>query len=98
MRVPALALLAAGLVAATAALAQDQTPQWILPSGGLLNGSKAVIENKPCCEPSHGAAVVPNPDIAAMAKAPGIASRNGRTLSLEVAGNRTLRLTDCDEP
>jgi hypothetical protein len=98
MRALALALLTAGLVATTASLAQDQTQQWTLPSGGLLNGSKAVIEDKPCCEASHGAAVVPNPDIAAMAKAPGMASRNGRTLSLAVAGKRTLRLTDCDEP
>jgi hypothetical protein len=98
MRALPLALLTAGLAMATASQAQDQTQQWSLPSGGLLNGSKAVIEDKPCCEPSHGAAVVPNPDIAAMAKAPDMASRNGRTLSLKVAGNRTLRLTDCDEP
>ena len=92
------AALAAALFAATASFAQDQTQQWTLPSGGRLNGSKAAIEDKPCCGPSHDAATVPNSDIAAMAKAPGMASRNGRTLSLRVAGNRTLRLTDCDEP
>src|SRR5215467_700968 len=98
MRVLPLALLAAGLAMAAASQAQDQTQQWTLPADGLLNGSKAVIEDKPCCGPSHDAAAVPNSDIAAMAKAPGMASRNGRTLSLRVAGNRTLRLTDCDEP
>src|SRR5215510_7615391 len=93
-----LALVTACLVVSAATQAQDQTQQWTLPTGGLLNGSKAVIEDKPCCGPSHDAAAVLNSDIAAMAKAPGMASRNGRTLSLKVAGNRTLRFTDCDEP
>ena len=58
MRALRLALVASGLALAVTSQAQDQAQQWTLPSGGLLNGSKAVIENKPCCEPSHGAAVV----------------------------------------
>ena len=81
MRAPRWAL-AATCLAVTAAQAQDPTQQWTLPSGGLLNGSKAVIEDKPCCEASRGAAVVPNSDIAALDKAPGMASRNGRILTL----------------
>jgi hypothetical protein len=98
MRALRLALATAGLVLATASQAQDPTQQWTLPSGGLLNGSKAVIEDKPCCEASRGAAVVPNSDIAALDKAPGMVSRNGRILTLKLAGNRSLRFTDCDEP
>src|SRR5690349_17781199 len=98
MRALALALLAGGLAVATSSLAQDQTQQWTLPSGGVLNGSKAVIEAKPCCGPSHGAAAVHNSDIAAMAKAPGMASRDGRALTLKLADNRAITFTDCDEP
>lgn len=98
MRALPLALLMAGLVAATTSLAQDQTQQWTLPSGGLLNGSKAVIEAKPCCGPSHGAAAVRNSDIAALAKPPGMASRDGRALTLKLADNRAITFTDCDEP
>jgi hypothetical protein len=88
------ALAVASLVAATSSQAEE--PKWLLPSGDQLNGSKAVIENTPCCEGSRDAGVA-NSDQAVLAKMEGQASRAGRVLSLKLAGSRTLRLTDCDE-
>ena len=95
MRLPWSALLAVGLVAA-GAQAQDQTQEWKVPASGLLHGSKAVIDNQACCGPSRNDRVN-NPDRAARAKWSGAAARDGRTLMLKLAGNRTLRLTDCDD-
>jgi len=91
---------ALGLVAVTPSPAQTQDPnlQWALPASGLLNGSKVVIENGPCCEASRGAAAVRDSDAAFLATLPGMASRAGKTLTLKLAGNRSLTLTDCDEP
>ncbi|SEP39929.1 hypothetical protein SAMN02990966_05715 [Rhodospirillales bacterium URHD0017] len=86
---------AVGLVAATAQ-AQDPAKEWALPASGLLHGSKATIETQPCCGPSRNARVN-NPDSAALAKWSGAAARDGRTLLLKLAGNRTLKLTDCDD-
>ncbi len=67
--------------------------QWTLPSDGLLNGSKAVIESQPCCGASRG--TVHKSDAAVLAKVPGMAARDGRILRLKLDGNRTLSLTDC---
>jgi hypothetical protein len=86
---------AVGLVAATAQ-AQDPAREWTLPSAGVLYGSKAAIENKGCCGPSRNDRVE-NPDRAALAKWTGLAMRDGHTLMLKLAGNRTLELTDCDD-
>jgi hypothetical protein len=86
---------AVGLVAA-AAQAQDPGREWTLPSSGDLFGSKATIENQPCCGPNRNTRVH-SPDTAALAKWSGLASRDGRTLMLKLAGNRTLQLTDCDD-
>jgi hypothetical protein len=63
----------------------------------LLKGSKAEIENKTCCGPSGGA-TVRNPDAAVLAKQPGMASRDGGTLRLKLAGDRALKLVDCLNP
>lgn len=68
--------------------------QWMLPADGLLNGSKAAIENQPCCGVSRG--TVHNSDAAFLAKAAGMAARDGLVLRLKIDGNRTLSLTDCD--
>ncbi len=68
--------------------------QWSLPSNGLLNGSKAVIESQPCCGASRG--TVHNSDMAFLTKVSGMAARDGRILRLKLDGNRTLKLTDCD--
>ena len=86
-------LAAVGLVAAASSYAEE--PHWLLPSGGQMNGSKAIIENTPCCEASRDAGVATS-DQPVLAKMEGQASRNGRALSLKLMGNRTLRLTDCD--
>lgn len=81
--------------------AQAQTPdpdaRWTLPASGLLNGSRATIEARACCAASSGAPVSPS-DAAALAAARGMAVRNGTVLSLKLADNRTLKLTDCVEP
>ncbi len=86
----------AGLLLALSAQAQTPDPdaQWTLPEAGLLNGSKAAIEAKPCCAASSGAPIRQS-DAAALAAARGMASRNGAVLSLKLADNRTFKLTDC---
>ena len=88
-------LVAVGLVA-TSAQAQDPAREWQLPAAGRLHGSKAVIESQPCCGASRNARVI-HPDTAALAKWAGVAARDGRTLMLKLADNRTLKLTDCDD-
>jgi len=88
----------AGLLLSLSAQAQTPDPDahWTLPASGLLNGSKAVIEATPCCTANSGAPVRQS-DAAALAAARGMASRNGTTLSLKLADNHTLKLTDCVE-
>jgi len=86
---------AVGLVVA-AAQAQDPTQQWTLPASGVLHGSKAVVENQPCCGPSRNTKVT-NPDATTLAKLGGTAMRDGRKLTLKLADNRSLTLTDCDD-
>ena len=90
------AIAALGLLAIAPSQAQTPEPpaQWTLPAAGLLNGSKAEIESGSCCGPSRGR--VRNPDAAAIARAPGLAARDGGTLRLKLAGDRSLKLTDCD--
>jgi hypothetical protein len=89
----------AGLLLSLSAHAQTPDPdaQWSLPTSGLLNGSMARMEAKPCCAASGGGAPVDQSDAAAMAAAQGMASRNGTTLSLKLADNHTLTLSDCVE-
>ena len=88
---------AAGLLLSLSAQAQTPDPgaQWTLPVSSLLNGSKAVIEAVPCCAGSGPP--VRQSDAAALAATRGMASRNGTVLSLKLADNRTLKLTDCTE-
>ena len=78
------------------AQAPDMPPQWTLPTAGFLNGSKAAIENAPCCGPSRGAPVELS-DTRVLTTVPGMASREGGVLRLKLAGDRTYRLTDCVE-
>src|SRR5689334_13861489 len=98
MRSPGRAIAAAILLATLPLQAQtpDVPPHWTLPTAGFLNGSKAEIENKPCCGPSRGAPVELS-DAAVLATVPGMASREGGVLRLKLAGEHTLRLTDCVE-
>ena len=74
----------------------DDPPKWALPKDGLFDGSKAEIENKPCCAPSGGGPVRIS-DAAVLATVPGIASRDGSVLRLKLADNRTFKLTDCND-
>jgi len=88
----------AGLLLSLSAQAQAPDPdaQWTLPASGLLNGSKATIDARPCCAANSGASVRQS-DAAALAAARGMASRNGPVLNLKLADNRTLKLADCPE-
>lgn len=95
MRLPGWLIVAVCLASATAAAAQDPSTPWALPSDNPLNASTAAIENQPCCGASRG--TVHNSDAAFLAKVPGMAARDGRILRLKLDGNRTLRLTDCDQ-
>jgi hypothetical protein len=76
------------------AQAPDVPPLWTLPVAGFLNGSKAEVEDKPCCGPTRGAPVRDS-DAAMMATVPGMASREGGVLRLKLSGDRTFKLTDC---
>jgi hypothetical protein len=92
------AIAAVTLLATLPSQAQtpDVPPQWTLPTAGFLNGSKAEVENKPCCSPSRGAPVELS-DARVLATVPGAASREGGVLRLKLAGDRTFKLTDCVE-
>ncbi|CAN5919721.1 hypothetical protein BH11PSE3_BH11PSE3_32220 [soil metagenome] len=91
-------LIAIGCLAALPSQAQDAVQTWSLPSAGLLNGSKAALEEGPCCGASRGAVTIKDSDATVLATLSGRASRDGKVLRLKLAGNRALRLTDCDEP
>ena len=98
MRSPAWILAIIGLLAAAPLQAQDDSSlEWRKVEDGLLNGSKAVIENEPCCAPTRGSGKDDDFDAKVLATLPGIASRDGETLRLKLAGNRTLKLNDCTE-
>jgi hypothetical protein len=97
MRSATWVLAAVGLFAAMPLLAQDPNMEWHKVEDGLLNGSKAVIENEPCCGPTRGSGKDDDFDAEVLATLPGIASRDGETLRLKLAGGRTLRLNDCTE-
>ena len=89
MRSPWSVVAAVGLIAATAQ-AQDPAQEWKLPESGLLYGSKAVVENQPCCGASRNTKVH-SPDNAALAKWSGMASRDGRTLTQKSAAHLVQR-------
>jgi hypothetical protein len=77
--------------------AQEPAGEGGFPQGGMFAGSRAVIESGPCCGPTRGAAAIRGPDMASLAAVSGLASRDGGVLRLKLAGNRYLKLTDCDE-
>ncbi|WP_421996915.1 hypothetical protein [Reyranella sp.] len=97
MRWPGWMGAAVVLTAGWSVAAQDPTLQWSSPSAGSINGSKATIDDRPCCGATTDAVPVPDSDAAVVAGLPGKAARDGRVLSLSLAGGRTLRLIDCDE-
>ena len=91
-----LALASIALLVAAPSYAQTDSSQQrtAMPSAGLLWGSKMTVENEACCGPS-GKAADPA-EAAAFATVAGRASREGPILRLKLQGNRTLKVTDCD--
>ena len=73
------------------------TERTALPSKGLLWGSKMTIENQPCCTPSPGAKAAVPPDTAVVSKFSDRALRDGPILRLKLQGDRSLKITDCDD-
>jgi hypothetical protein len=97
MRALALASAVLALFSLVSLRAQEPASESGFPQKGMYAGSKAVIETGPCCGASHGGAVIRGPDLIALAAVPGLASRDGGILKLKLAGDRYLKLTDCDE-
>ena len=109
MRLPLLALaLLACVAAAGPAQSQPQTqaqPQpdpaarTGQPSKGLLFGSKLTIEKEPCCAPGSRGADARETKVFAAARdgRKERASREGDILRLRLDGDRTLKITDCDD-
>lgn len=89
-----LAMACAVALLAAAGLAQEQ-PRSATPSKGLLWGSKMTLENASCCArpgaPADGA------EAAAFQAAAGRAWREGPILRLQLQGDRSLKITDCDD-
>lgn len=88
-----LALFAASPVAAQT----DQQPRTAVPSKGLLLGSKMTVESEPCCTGRPAAKAGDPKEAAVMAGVRDRAHRDGSILRLKLEGNRTLKITDCDD-
>jgi hypothetical protein len=77
---------------------QAQTDQrTAVPSTSLLWGSKMTIEAQPCCAVTKGAKAADQAEAAAMVAVSDRAFRDGPILRLKLQGNRTLKITDCDD-
>jgi hypothetical protein len=86
------------LLLAAPSQAQTQTGErTATPSTGLLWGSKLTIENQPCCTAPKGAKPAEPSEAAALTAIPDRAFREGPVLKLKLQGNRTLKITDCDD-
>ena len=95
---PVLAPILAIAAVVLAAPAQAQTPErTATPSKGLLWGSKMTVENEPCCTAIAGAKPADKPETAVLTAVPDRALRDGPILTLRLQGNRTLKITDCDD-
>jgi hypothetical protein len=91
---PALAVV----VLLLAVPSQAQTDQrTAVPSTALLWGSKMTIEAQPCCAVTKGAKAADQAEAAAMVAVSDRAFRDGPILRLKLQGNRTLKITDCDD-
>ena len=91
---PVLVVLALFLAAPSLAQTAERTA---IPSKGLLWGSKMTIENEPCCTVPKGAKAADPSEATALAAAADRAFREGPILRLKLQGNRTLKITDCDD-
>jgi hypothetical protein len=91
---PVLVVLALFLAAPSQAQTGERTA---MPSKGLLWGSKMTIETEPCCTAPKGAKATDPSEAAALAAIPDRVFREGPILKLKLQGNRTLKITDCDD-
>ncbi len=98
MRAIVLAFAVAGLFGAAPAYAQETAqPRTAQPTKGLLQGSKMTVENDPCCTPQQGKKAADPTEAAVLASIPDRALRDGPILKLRLQGNRTLKITDCND-
>ena len=91
---PVLAVVALLLAAPSQAQTGERTA---IPSKGLLWGSKMTIENQSCCTAPKGAKAADPSEAASLTAIPDRAFREGPILKLKLQGNRTLKITDCDD-
>ena len=91
---PVLTVVALLLAAPSQAQTGERTA---IPSKGLLWGSKMTIENQPCCTAPKGAKAADPSEAASLTAIPDRAFREGPILKLKLQGNRTLKITDCDD-
>ncbi|MFO1080141.1 MAG: hypothetical protein U1E23_05860 [Reyranellaceae bacterium] len=94
-------LAAAALLASGACFAQGADDRTATPSKGLLWGSKMTVEGEPCCAGAAKGKTGDKPDdkaeAAVLAGLGDRAARDGPILRLRLQGNRTLKITDCDD-
>ena len=91
---PVLAVVALLLAAPSQAQTGERTAT---PSKGLLWGSKMTVEAEPCCTAPKGAKPADKTEAAVLAALPDRALRDGPILKLKLQGNRTLKITDCND-
>jgi hypothetical protein len=87
--------LLAVLLAAPSYAQDDKAEQTLMPSKGLLWGSKMTIEAQPCCAPASGGKQPDKAEAAVLAKLSGHVSRDNDILRLGLEAGRTLKITDC---
>ena len=91
---PVLVILSLFLAAPSQAQTGERTA---IPSKGLLWGSKMTMENQPCCTAPKGGKAADPTEAATLTAIPDRAFREGPILRLKLQGNRTLKITDCDD-
>jgi hypothetical protein len=89
--------LSASIVVPCGAQTTPGVEHTAMPSKGLLWGSKMTIENQPCCKPASGAKASDQAEAAVLAGLADRARRDGTILWLRIQGNRSLKITDCDD-
>jgi hypothetical protein len=89
-------ILAVLLAAPSYAQNDKSSERTAMPSKGLVWGSKMTVEALPCCASPNGK--LPDKDEATiLGKLSGHAFRDNDILKLELAGGRSLKITDCDD-
>jgi hypothetical protein len=89
------ALVGVALLGVTPTHAQEQRTE--TPTKGLLWGSKMTVENAACCTASPSAKPSDREEAKVLANIGDRASRVGPILRLRLQGDRTLKITDCND-